>query len=198
MLRKSRIRLFRRSAFLVLACCPAVAILIIIAYSFLRPIGNVMSLGHKHLLYFLIERDRAEICWMAVTNSAAVDAERRELKYRLQLPERQLTHHFYFGFFWRIPYQRTLDDRFGTPQELAYTRFRTGICAPLWSLLLLFASYPTVTLLSGPVRRFRRRRRSQCLECSYNLTGNTSGICPECGTPCKAREVRSPQACEDQ
>ena len=22
-----------------------------------------------------------------------------------------------------------------------------------------------------------------CLECGYNLTGNTSGICPECGTP---------------
>ena len=24
-----------------------------------------------------------------------------------------------------------------------------------------------------------------CLKCGYNLTGNVSGICPECGTPCK-------------
>ena len=22
-----------------------------------------------------------------------------------------------------------------------------------------------------------------CLDCGYNLTGNVSGICPECGTP---------------
>jgi hypothetical protein len=34
--------------------------------------------------------------------------------------------------------------------------------------------------------RIRRRRRSPfacCTTCSYNLTGNTSGVCPECGTP---------------
>ncbi len=24
---------------------------------------------------------------------------------------------------------------------------------------------------------------SACTACDYNLTGNTSGICPECGTP---------------
>ena len=26
------------------------------------------------------------------------------------------------------------------------------------------------------------RRRSMCVGCSYDLTGNTSGVCPECGT----------------
>jgi hypothetical protein len=31
-------------------------------------------------------------------------------------------------------------------------------------------------------RRTRRRRdRGLCLACGYNLTGNVSGICPECG-----------------
>jgi len=24
-----------------------------------------------------------------------------------------------------------------------------------------------------------------CRACGYNLTGNVSGVCPECGTPCK-------------
>ena len=29
----------------------------------------------------------------------------------------------------------------------------------------------------------RRERRGLCRHCGYNLTGNVSGICPECGTP---------------
>ena len=34
---------------------------------------------------------------------------------------------------------------------------------------------------------YRDRRRippNHCQRCSYNLTGNVSGRCPECGTPC--------------
>jgi len=45
----------------------------------------------------------------------------------------------------------------------------------------LFAIYPTIYFL----RRWRTRRRippGHCPKCSYNLTGNTSGVCPECGT----------------
>lgn len=29
----------------------------------------------------------------------------------------------------------------------------------------------------------RRRCQGRCLKCGYNLTGNLSGVCPECGTP---------------
>jgi hypothetical protein len=28
----------------------------------------------------------------------------------------------------------------------------------------------------------RCRREQLCVQCGYSLTGNTSGICPECGT----------------
>jgi hypothetical protein len=31
-------------------------------------------------------------------------------------------------------------------------------------------------------RRRNRAGRGLCLACGYNLTGNISGICPECGT----------------
>jgi hypothetical protein len=31
--------------------------------------------------------------------------------------------------------------------------------------------------------RLRRARTGCCLTCGYRLTGNVSGICPECGTP---------------
>ncbi len=38
-------------------------------------------------------------------------------------------------------------------------------------------------LLAGSeaIRRGVRRRRGQCIACGYNLAGNTSGACPECG-----------------
>ncbi|HEY8746788.1 MAG TPA: hypothetical protein VIM11_02360 [Tepidisphaeraceae bacterium] len=52
---------------------------------------------------------------------------------------------------------------------------------PLWLLSVLFFVLPSL-LIIGWLSRYRRRRRQQCLSCAYNLTGNTSGTCPECGT----------------
>ena len=53
----------------------------------------------------------------------------------------------------------------------------TEIYAPLWIPFLIIAG--------GTFFLFRRERRlippGHCRKCSYNLTGNTSGICPECG-----------------
>ena len=34
---------------------------------------------------------------------------------------------------------------------------------------------------AGTARAARRRARGQCGRCSYDLTGNVSGVCPECG-----------------
>lgn len=33
----------------------------------------------------------------------------------------------------------------------------------------------------APLRRWRRRRHGWCVHCGYNLVGNVSGVCPECG-----------------
>lgn len=48
----------------------------------------------------------------------------------------------------------------------------TAFYAVLWFALLL---------APGAVRRAMRRRRGWCVECGYNLSGNISGGCPECG-----------------
>ena len=56
---------------------------------------------------------------------------------------------------------------------------------PLWMPFVLFAAYPTIACIRGPVRRYRRRKRGLCLTCGYNLTGNVSGVCSECGTEIK-------------
>ncbi len=52
---------------------------------------------------------------------------------------------------------------------------------PLWLLLPLFAAYPVAAFIRGPLRRRRRRKRGLCVRCGYSLTGNVTGVCPECG-----------------
>jgi len=56
-----------------------------------------------------------------------------------------------------------------------------SVRVPLWAGSVLFAAYPSVAFIRGPLRRWRRRRRGCCIACGYNLTGNVSGVCPECG-----------------
>ena len=56
---------------------------------------------------------------------------------------------------------------------------------PLWILVALFVAYPTIAFIRGPLRRWRRHRKGLCTECSYDLTGNESGVCPECGIEIK-------------
>jgi predicted RNA-binding Zn-ribbon protein involved in translation (DUF1610 family) len=53
------------------------------------------------------------------------------------------------------------------------------VVMPLWIGLLLVAP-PTVYLWWIAYRR--RVPASHCQHCGYSLTGNTSGVCPECGT----------------
>jgi hypothetical protein len=63
--------------------------------------------------------------------------------------------------------------RFGLSQDQVYIPL---ISIPL--LLLLLVAPPTALFWW-----LDRRRPGLCRECGYNLTGNVSGRCPECGTP---------------
>jgi hypothetical protein len=56
-----------------------------------------------------------------------------------------------------------------------------SVSVRLWLLAVALAAYPIVSLIRGPVRRHHRRRRGLCVRCGYNLAGNTTGVCPECG-----------------
>ena len=62
------------------------------------------------------------------------------------------------------------------------TGFRySDVDANFFKLALLAATYPAICVcVAGLVRR-KRRRRGCCIKCGYDLTGNTSGVCPECG-----------------
>ncbi len=55
--------------------------------------------------------------------------------------------------------------------------------APLLLVVAVFLAYPLWVYITRPYERWRRRCRGLCVVCAYDLTGNTSGVCPECGTP---------------
>lgn len=56
-----------------------------------------------------------------------------------------------------------------------------GFRLPLWMPLAISLVYPLWHLTPWHRRRIRRKH-NQCVACGYSLTGNTSGVCPECGT----------------
>ena len=99
--------------------------------------------------------------------------------------------------------QRSLLYLFGMQLPRTHVLISTGgnpavdvtrpIQLPLW-LPFLLAAVPTWFLFY----RDRRRRipPGHCQRCGYNLTGNTSGICPECGEQIAAQEVRSPDGAD--
>src|ERR1043166_984271 len=55
---------------------------------------------------------------------------------------------------------------------------------PFW-LPFVIVVIPTAILWH---RHRRRIPPGHCAYCNYNLTGNTTGICPECGTPIPKKE----------
>jgi hypothetical protein len=63
---------------------------------------------------------------------------------------------------------------------------------PFWLVAVVTIPLPLAWLrprVIAIVQRVRRHRATsawaagRCGSCGYNLTGNTSGVCPECGTP---------------
>ncbi len=56
----------------------------------------------------------------------------------------------------------------------------SGVLFPVWIAFLLSVSV-TMILFYGPLRRRRRRKHNQCIQCGYSLTGLPEPRCPECG-----------------
>jgi hypothetical protein len=52
-----------------------------------------------------------------------------------------------------------------------------------WQIAAASAILPLVLGTFRWRSRRQRRRMIDCKYCGYDLTGNTSGTCPECGTP---------------
>lgn len=76
------------------------------------------------------------------------------------------------GRGWSIRHNRFYRFRWWSESRSYETRI------PLWIPLL-----PLAGLGAWLWRSEKRSLMGHCSKCSYDLTGNTSGVCPECGTP---------------
>jgi hypothetical protein len=75
-----------------------------------------------------------------------------------------------FGFsFWPL--------RWSGARSPGYSARRTEVSAPCWFLTVILSLLPLLRAV-----RNRSKKAGHCPICSYNLEGNTSGVCPECGT----------------
>jgi hypothetical protein len=48
-------------------------------------------------------------------------------------------------------------------------------------LLVILLTYPCIFFVKKYLYQYLRNKKGLCIKCGYNLTGNVSGICPECG-----------------
>jgi len=86
------------------------------------------------------------------------------------------------GDFFAISYDGGLSLNHFVPDGVTDIYFR------YWKWTPLFALLPVVWVLIWWLKR-RRPHEGICWTCHYDLTGNTSGVCPECGTAIKSKVV---------
>ncbi len=81
--------------------------------------------------------------------------------WRLKIDKQPFPPRVFRGQPWRV--------------ESSYVRL------PVWGIAVLLM-IPPIRDSFRERRRASRKGRNECLQCGYNLTGNVSGLCPECGT----------------
>ena len=65
-----------------------------------------------------------------------------------------------------------------------YVNVTKGATVPFWLVVSAAALVPAARVTGSALGALRRRsvaRRGLCPSCAYDLTGNVSGVCPECG-----------------
>ncbi|GJM24249.1 MAG: hypothetical protein DHS20C16_06640 [Phycisphaerae bacterium] len=76
-------------------------------------------------------------------------------------------------------------DRILSPTGLIPVLMQADYLAIKTIIAMLLLMFIPVALSAYWFWRMDNQPEGRCLDCGYNLTGNVSGVCPECGTPIK-------------
>ena len=119
-------------------------------------IKSVWFAGFDHLWIFAYQRGDA---WVRVNHPATV------------APDFPVGPKFQF-----IKHRAVLFDTILIKEPPLYS---FTVVSPLWAIMAATLIFPAIV---GTRRYIHRTKDGHCSKCGYNLTDNTSGICPECGT----------------
>ena len=159
------------------------------------PMHGQVIFFQEEMLQFEVFRGGIEIGHYTINDPGGLIDNAATCQTRAQRPRyvNQGNRYWHGGRFagtWRTRYRQSVSppriaDHSLGPDVVSkkYSVVLSYAMFPIWVVTILFFAWPSVALWRGPLRRHWRRKRAQCLCCGYNLTGNTSGICPECGTP---------------
>lgn len=67
------------------------------------------------------------------------------------------------------------------------------LAVPLWLPMLVFGIWPLIVFARKLSRDQLRRTGQACFSCSYDLRGNESGRCPECGVVVSSKDEKLAQ-----
>jgi len=88
-----------------------------------------------------------------------------------------------------------LDPPLGAVWRPASYMVEVLVRVPFWTILGFAFGYRCLTAIRRSLRDYRKPSHPSCTKCKYNLTGNLSGTCPECGTRVtKPPDLASPTA----
>jgi hypothetical protein len=181
-LKQLRRWLFRIAAALSLLLCIGAVVLWVWSYQVREEViwRPTPTLTQRWIADLRVCNGRIELDYVAATRTPpvlilrGVEARWREsgVQFVEAAPSNRLhfPRHYWLGFGW---------NRTTSVGQGGVARVFIG-CMPLWAVMALLLN---LTLLLAWGGRPSRDHPDNCVVCSYNLTGNTSGTCPECGTP---------------
>ena len=176
-----------RKIILIALTASAVVLLPCTLLSFWKPLA-VVAYSDKHEGAFLgAKATNGDVCMLCHGMVRWLSPRRRVLRwgphvrfYVAVVTEQRtfVTHEVTFtGPLYRV--DKSFDPAGQSPASGTHACVEIGVNG--FMMFIVLALYPALVFLRGPFRLWRRRRQGLCLSCGYNLTGNTSGTCSECG-----------------